>query len=107
MWHTRLTCPGGGKYQWNEKYQSYESTIFGLPARPKRPDVLQTSPLAHLKQISLGLTFEDDGLRARTEIIRKNEVESTKSVTEQLNRCRAHRAVEEALPEDEELVTTD
>ena len=39
--------------------------------------------------------------------IRKCEVESTKSVTEHLNRCRAHRAVEEALPEDEELVTTD
>ena len=75
MWHTRLTCPGGGKYQWNEKYQSYESTIFGHPARPKRPDVLQTSPLAHLKQISLGLTFEDDGLRARTEIVRKPKVE--------------------------------
>ena len=39
--------------------------------------------------------------------IRKCEVESTKSVTEALNRCRAHRAVEDALPEDEELVTTD
>ena len=39
--------------------------------------------------------------------IRKDEVESTKSVTEQLNRCRAHRAVQDALPEDEELVTTD
>ena len=39
--------------------------------------------------------------------IRKCEVESTKSVTEQLNRCRAHRAVEDALPTDEELVNTD
>ena len=37
--------------------------------------------------------------------IRKNLVESTKSVTEQLNRCRAHRAVSDALPEDEDLVT--
>ena len=37
--------------------------------------------------------------------IRKCEVESTKSVTEQLNRCRAHRAVSDALPADEELVT--
>ena len=46
----------------------------------------------------------DDGDEFR---IRKNEVESTKSVTEQLNRCRAHRAVSDALPEDEELVTTD
>ena len=39
--------------------------------------------------------------------IRKCEVESTKSVKDQLNRCRAHRAVQDALPEDEELVTTD
>ena len=39
--------------------------------------------------------------------IRKCEVESTKSVTEALNRCRAHRAVEDALPTDEELVNTD
>jgi len=46
----------------------------------------------------------DDGDEFR---IRKCEVESTKSVTEQLNRCRAHRAVQDALPEDEELVTTD
>jgi len=46
----------------------------------------------------------DDGDEFR---IRKCEVESTKSVTEQLNRCRAHRAVTEALPTDEELVNTD
>ena len=46
----------------------------------------------------------DDGDEFR---IRKNEVESTKSVTERVNRCRAHRAVADALPEDEELVTTD
>ena len=39
--------------------------------------------------------------------IRKCEVGSTKSVTEALNRCRAHRAVEDALPTDEELVNTD
>ena len=46
----------------------------------------------------------DDGDEFR---IRKCEVESTKSVTETLNRCRAHRAVSDALPADEELVNTD
>ena len=46
----------------------------------------------------------DDGDEFR---IRKCEVESTKSVTEQLNRCRARRAVSEALPEDEEFVPLD
>ena len=49
-----------------------------------------------------GQTDIDDEFR-----IRKCEVESTKSVTEQLNRCRAHRAVSDALPADEELVNTD
>jgi hypothetical protein len=33
--------------------------------------------------------------------IRKCEIESTESVQEQLDRCRAHRAVDAALPEDE------
>ena len=46
----------------------------------------------------------DDGDEFR---IRKNEVETTKRVTEGLNRCIAHRAVTDALPEDEQLVTTD
>ena len=39
--------------------------------------------------------------------IKKCAVESTKSVKEDLNRCRAHRAVQDALPTDEELVNTD
>ena len=39
--------------------------------------------------------------------IRKCEVESTKSVIECRDRCRAHRAVSDALPADEELVNTD
>ena len=46
----------------------------------------------------------DDGDEFR---IRKCEVESTKSVIEARNRCRAHRAVADALPADEELVNTD
>ena len=39
--------------------------------------------------------------------IKKCAVESTKSVKEDLNRCRAQRAVQDALPTDEELVNTD
>ena len=46
----------------------------------------------------------DDGDEFR---IRKCEVESTMSVTVHRYRCRAHRAVQDALPEEEELVTTD
>jgi len=56
--------------------------------------------IQHLTEV--GNTDNGDEFR-----IRKCEVESTKSVTEQLNRCRAHRAVQDALPTDEELVNTD
>ena len=70
-WHTRLTCPGGGNYKWNEEFQTYESSVFGHPARPRNPDTLETSPIARLKEISFGLTFEEDGMRAKTEILRK------------------------------------
>jgi hypothetical protein len=70
-WNTLLACPGGGNYQWNEEFQTYESSVFGHPARPKNPDSLKTSPIANLKEISFGLTFEDDGMRAKTEILRK------------------------------------
>ena len=73
LWHTRLTCPGGGQFVWNEKFQTYESTVFGHPAHPKSPSILKTSPLANLEEVNLGLTFEDDGLRARTELIKKNK----------------------------------
>ena len=35
FWQTRLVCPGGGKYVWNEKWQTMESTVFGHPGEPK------------------------------------------------------------------------
>ena len=34
-WHTRLACPGGGKYVWDEDAGTYASTVFGHPAAPK------------------------------------------------------------------------
>ena len=63
-WHVLLTCPGGGEYQWNEKFQTYESTLFGHPGQPSKPDK-PASLLQGFRRIDLGLTFEHDGLRAR------------------------------------------
>ncbi|MBT5378316.1 MAG: hypothetical protein HN675_14935 [Opitutae bacterium] len=70
-WNTLLVCPGGGNYQWNEEFKTYESSIFGHPARPRNPDTLKTSPFSGLNEISFGLTFEEDGMRAKTEILSK------------------------------------
>jgi hypothetical protein len=69
LWQTRLVCPAGGKYVWNEALNSMESTVFGCPASPKTPQSLPNA-LTSLKDVNMGLTFEDDGLRARAEIKR-------------------------------------
>jgi hypothetical protein len=63
-WHVLLTCPGGGEYVWNEKFQTYESTVFGHPGQPKTPKD-PASLLKGFKRLDFGLTFEHDGLRAR------------------------------------------
>jgi len=67
LWGVRLTCPAGGRYAWNEKWRTMESTAFGCPAAPKAgPAGLE--PLRDFKLGRLGLTFEDQGLRARVAI---------------------------------------
>ncbi len=63
-WQTRLVCPGGGQYVWNERWQTMESTVYGCPAAPKEGP-LTVPALQAIKQASFGLTFEEQGLRAR------------------------------------------
>ncbi len=68
--NARLLDPAGGKYVWNEQFQSYESTALGLPAAPKSPDL----PLPYLRNYSaadFGLIFENDGLRAKMNLERR------------------------------------
>jgi hypothetical protein len=69
VWKIRLVCPGGGKYVWNEKYQTMESTVYGHPGEPKTgPDV--TAALRQFSSGDFGLTFEHQGLRARASLQR-------------------------------------
>ncbi|MFT7664917.1 MAG: hypothetical protein ACI87A_003151, partial [Planctomycetota bacterium] len=64
IWKTRLVCPGGGKYVWDEATKSMQSTVFGSPLNPLKggelPELLKS-----ISALESGLTFEDDGLRAR------------------------------------------
>ena len=63
----RLVCPSGGTYRWNAAWQTMESTIYGHPGAPRQGPKLP--PVAsRLGLVRLGLTFEDDGLRARGEM---------------------------------------
>ncbi|HVS09012.1 MAG TPA: hypothetical protein VMS76_03990 [Planctomycetota bacterium] len=69
LWGTRLTCPGGGSYVWNERWHTYESTLYGHPAEPK-PGPGVERVLRDVDSVQLGVTFEDEGLRARGVVLR-------------------------------------
>jgi len=69
FWQRQLVCPGGGKYVWNEQWQTMESTVFGHPGEPKAGAGFP-SQLKQIKFGNLGLTFEESGLRARLELKR-------------------------------------
>ena len=67
VWGIKLVCPAGGQYVWNDADQTMESTAFGHPGAFK--DIAQTpDPLAGVELLAGGLTFEEDGLRARVTI---------------------------------------
>ena len=74
MWQARLLDPAGGRYVWNERFRTMESTAFGHPGEPKEgpgtPAVMQSLLGAHF-----GLTFEPDGLRAKASVARKPAAE--------------------------------
>jgi hypothetical protein len=69
IWHTELLCPGGGKYQWNEDFKTYESTVFGHPGEPKSPNNI--SVLGDWQKVGFGIKFEKDGIRVQAHLHRK------------------------------------
>ena len=72
FWQARLESPAGGAYVWNDQWQTMESTVYGHPGQPKPgPDVLPM--LEKLGFANLGLSFEDQGLRARATLQRSKQ----------------------------------
>lgn len=63
IWKERLVCPGGGKYVWNDAWQTMESTVYGCPAQPQKGPAAPAE-LLRLAFANFGLTFEKEGLRA-------------------------------------------
>jgi hypothetical protein len=70
FWHTRVVCPGGGQFVWNEEFQTMESTVFGHPAQPKNGGGVNLLPLPAGTAADFGITFENGGLRAQVTIDR-------------------------------------
>ena len=72
LWQTRLVDPAGGRYVWNEQFQTMESTTYGHPGAPKEGPATPPA-LESLLGASFGVTFEDDGtaLRAKAAVQRQ------------------------------------
>ena len=66
-WHAKLVCPGGGKYVWNDKWKTMESTVYGHPGEP-REAAGKTTPLAGYRFANFGLSFENQGLSAKVHV---------------------------------------
>ncbi len=66
----RLRCPSGGEYVWNDAWKTMESTVYGSPAEP-RSDLELPPSWKEILKARFGLTFEEDGLRARAEVERE------------------------------------
>ena len=79
IWHERLVCPGGGKYVWNHAWQTMASTVYGNPGQPKTGPVAPPE-LLNFRFANFGVTFEEQGLRARVTVDRESpHREATKS----------------------------
>jgi hypothetical protein len=70
LWNRRLLCPGGGSYRWNEEWQTMESSVYGHPGQRRDGPGLPPA-LATVESAAAGLSFEEDGLRARFELLLK------------------------------------
>ena len=53
---------------WNDKFKTYESTVFGHPANAKSPK--RISILGNWSKVGFGINFENDGLRVKAELER-------------------------------------
>ena len=69
VWHQKLICPGGGEYRWDAKWHTMESTVYGHPTQPRRGPGLPVA-LRDLSIANFGVTFEENGLRAKVQIKR-------------------------------------
>ncbi len=72
FWQTQLICPGGGKYIWNDEFQTFESTVFGHPGQPRSMNQILNSWF-DITDIKLGVSFEENGVRTRAELQRKTD----------------------------------
>jgi hypothetical protein len=81
FWHRRLVCPAGGTYRWNDQWQTMESTVYGSSGQPTESAKKPPSPLDNIASGEFGLTFKENGLRARM-VLTNKEFERESNIAE-------------------------
>jgi len=69
LFQRTLLCPSGGSFYWNEEFRTMESSAHGHPGRPFETKTVPPL-LQELSSLAFGVSFEDDGLRARAQVVR-------------------------------------
>ncbi|MFO0821422.1 MAG: hypothetical protein U1A77_25995 [Pirellulales bacterium] len=64
LWGVKLECPAGGEYRWNAEQRTMESSVLGTSYEPRNKP-LKSPLITDLQRLGLGLTFENNGLRAK------------------------------------------
>ena len=67
LWGALPDSPGGGRFDWDPAHKTVFSTEFGSPIDPRNP-AISRGPLSGIAGGNFGVTFENQGLRARIEI---------------------------------------
>lgn len=70
VWKTRLQSPAGDGYRWNEAWQTMESVSYGHPGEPQAGPSFPAA-LRDVARANFGITFEEDGLRTRVELVQQ------------------------------------
>ncbi len=76
LWQMHLIDPAGGTYVWNEKLQTMESTEYGCPESPRLGPVVPPT-IRQLGSANFGISFENQGLRAKAELYRDGSASPT------------------------------
>jgi len=69
-WGVELRCPDGGEYRWDEEWGCTTTNLFGHPGAPRKEGPLLPPAVEALRGAELGVTFEEDGVRARVRLER-------------------------------------
>lgn len=71
MWHQQLIAVDGSGYEWDESLRSMKATHYGPPGEAITPGHSIPPVYRNVKSAAAGITFVNDGIRARVRIERE------------------------------------